>query len=92
MGLPPDRDTRVAKERYPAPRGGNCSAEELNMLVAYDDGGFKITDIPPEQTPFPAHFTETLLLATKLQEWAKERQPGTRWIIVGSGPYSVRSA
>lgn len=61
------------------------------MLVAYDDGGFKITDIPLEQTPFPQHFTETLLLAEKILAWAEERRPEVNWIIASSGPYSVRS-
>jgi hypothetical protein len=69
----------------------NCY-QELSMLAAYDDGGFKITDILPEEIPFPQHSTQTLLLAEKILARAEERRPEVHWVVIGTGPYSTAFA
>jgi hypothetical protein len=57
--------------------------------MAYDDGGFKIKDVPRDETilRFPV---ENQAQAALILEWAqKQRVPDVQWGIVGDGPYGV---
>jgi len=60
------------------------------MLVAYEQHGLQIKEIPEEDIkvflhPIASH-TETLRI---LAEAARQR-PDVRWVIVGLGPWGVR--
>jgi hypothetical protein len=56
------------------------------MPMAYDDGGFKIKDVPTDETillfPIENHAQAALVL-----EWVqKQRVSEVQWGIVGEGP------
>jgi hypothetical protein len=60
------------------------------MLVAYEDRGLQIKDIPAKeitvfQHPFASH-TEALRILAE----AEKQRPDVHWVIVGLGPWGVR--
>ena len=59
------------------------------MLIAYEDLGFTIKDIPTDDTRVPPYPTESLSRAQELMAWAKTQSPTVRWVIEGKGPYRV---
>jgi hypothetical protein len=59
------------------------------MLVAYDDLGLKIKDIPGDDArvgpnPIAAHVD-----AIRIRDAAMAERPEVRWEIVGKGPWGV---
>jgi len=59
------------------------------MLMAYDDGGFKIKDVPMEAARVPLCSIDDRSAAEQILVWAHEHRPGTQWVIVGDGPFGV---
>jgi hypothetical protein len=59
------------------------------MLVAYEDLGFKIADIPPDDPRVPSRSIDTHANAEKVLAWAKVERPEITWRIVGDGPFGV---
>jgi len=59
------------------------------MLVAYDDCGFTIKDIPMEETRVPLHPIESRSDAARILAEAIRRRQDVRWVIKGTGPYGV---
>jgi len=60
------------------------------MLMAYEDCGFKIKDIPTEETRVPLHPIENLADAQRILAEAQRQRPDIQWAIKGTGPYGVR--
>jgi hypothetical protein len=60
------------------------------MLMAFDDGGFKIKDVPTDDPTIPLFPIESHAQAGVILEWAgKQLIPDVQWAIVGEGPYGV---
>lgn len=59
------------------------------MLMAYDDGGLKIKDIPADDTRVPRYPIEKLSTAIWILREARTRRPDMEWTISGKGPYRV---
>jgi hypothetical protein len=59
------------------------------MLMAYDDCGFKVKDVPTEETRLPIHPIENLSDAKRILSEAQKQRPDVRWQIRGTGPYGV---
>jgi hypothetical protein len=60
------------------------------MLVAYEDRGVQIKEIPPEEImtfehPVAGHDEVVRILAE-----AVKQRPDVQWVIVGLGPWGVR--
>jgi hypothetical protein len=62
---------------------------EGKMLMAYEDLGFKIKDIPMEEARVPLCPIDGHAAAVRILEKAKIERPEVSWVIVGSGPYGV---
>jgi hypothetical protein len=60
------------------------------MLMAYEDLGFQIKDIPLEDPRVPPFPIETRADAAKILEKAKSQRPEILWMLEGNGPYRVR--
>jgi hypothetical protein len=62
------------------------------MLMAFDDGGFKIKDVPMDDTRIPRLPIESQAQAVVILKWARDQQvPDVQWAIVGNGPYGVHA-
>jgi hypothetical protein len=62
------------------------------MLMAIDDGGFKIKDVPTDDPSIPLFPIESHDQAVLILEWAKQQPvPDVQWGIVGEGPYGVHA-
>jgi len=59
------------------------------MLMAYEDLGFTIKDIPTDDPRVPAYPIESLSSAQEIIVWARAERPTVRWVIEGKGPYRV---
>jgi hypothetical protein len=59
------------------------------MLMAYEDGGLRIKDIPMEETRVPLYPIESRSDAERILEEAKRQRPDLRWAIKGTGPYGI---
>jgi hypothetical protein len=59
------------------------------MLVAYEDLGFKIKDIPGDDARVPPHPIATHANAVQIRDAAMAERPDVRWEIVGNGPWGV---
>jgi hypothetical protein len=59
------------------------------MLMAYEDLGFKIKDIPADDPRVPLYPIESLSSAEEIMVWARTEHPTVRWVIEGKGPYRV---
>ncbi len=59
------------------------------MLMAYDDCGFTIKDVPMEETRVPLRPIENLSDAERILAEAKRQRPDVHWVIKGAGPYGV---
>ena len=62
---------------------------ERTMLMAYEDCGFKIKDVPLEETRVPLLPMESRSEAERILSEAKRQRPDVRWAIEGTGPYGV---
>jgi hypothetical protein len=63
---------------------------EGKMLMAFDDGGFTIKDVPTDDPTIPLFPIESHAQAGVILEWAGKQQiPDVQWAIVGEGPYGV---
>lgn len=59
------------------------------MLMAYEDCGIKVKDIPTEETRIPVHPIDSLSEAQRILAMAKKQRPDIQWAITGAGPYGV---
>lgn len=63
------------------------------MLMAYEDLGFQIKDIPTDDPRVPSHPIEKLPTAKRILAQAKTERPDLNWKIEGKGkkkgPYRV---
>jgi hypothetical protein len=59
------------------------------MLVAYEDLGLKIKDIPGDDTRVGPHPIATYEDAVRIRDEAVAERPEVRWEIVGKGPWGV---
>lgn len=59
------------------------------MLVAYEDSGLKIKDIPLDDTRVGPESIANLDDAIRIRDEAVARRPEVRWNIVGEGPWVV---
>lgn len=62
---------------------------EGKVLMAYEDLGFKIKDIPTDDPRIPQYPIDSLSRAEEIMAWARKERPTVRWAIKGSGPYGV---
>ena len=62
------------------------------MLMAYDDCGFKIKNIPTDDTRVGPNPIEDLSKAQEILEWAKHERPTVKWTLEGKGPFRVRES
>ena len=62
------------------------------MLMAYDDHGFTIKDIPAEDSRTGANPIQHFSKAKDILEWAENERPTVHWIIEGKGPFRVRES
>jgi hypothetical protein len=61
------------------------------MLMAYDDCGYTIKDVPGGDDSRPgANPIDNLSAAMKILAWAKKISPKANWVLEGKGPYRVR--
>jgi hypothetical protein len=61
------------------------------MLMAHDDGGFTIKDIPSDDARVGESPIRELSAAMKILGWAKKIAPKVNWQLEGKGPYRVRA-
>ena len=59
------------------------------MLMAYEDLGFTIKDIPTDDPRVPVYPIENLSRAKEILAWAETERPAVRWVIEGNGPFRV---
>jgi hypothetical protein len=62
------------------------------MLMAYDDCGFTIKDIPTDDTRVGSNPIEDLTKAKEILAWAKKERHTVHWILQGNGPFRVRES
>jgi hypothetical protein len=60
------------------------------MLVAYEDRGLHIEEIPPGDVGVFLHQIESLDEAKRILAEAIKQRPDVEWLIVGTGPWGVR--
>lgn len=60
-------------------------------MMAHDDGGFTIKDIPSDDARVGASSIRELSAAIKILAWAKKIAPKVDWLLEGKGPYRVRA-
>ena len=60
------------------------------MLMAYDDGGYTIKDVPSQDARVVALPIGDLAAAQKILAWAKKVAPNVNWVLEGKGPCRVR--
>jgi hypothetical protein len=62
------------------------------MLMAYDDLGYTIKDIPTDDQRVVLFPIESLSKAKKILAWARKERPEVHWMIEskGQGPFRVR--
>lgn len=59
------------------------------MLVAYEDPGLKIEEIPLDDSQVGPKPIATLEAAARIRDEAADERPEVRWDIVGAGPWGV---
>lgn len=59
------------------------------MLMAYDDCGFKIRDIPMEESRVPLYPIDNISHAERILTEARRQRADIQWVIKGTGPYGV---
>jgi hypothetical protein len=64
--------------------------ERTRMLMAYEDLGFQIKDIPLEDPRVPLFPIEKRSDAVTILKKAKSQRPEILWVLEGDGPYRVR--
>jgi hypothetical protein len=62
------------------------------MLMAYDDNGFTIKDIPTDDTRVGLYPIDDLSQAKEILVRAKKERPEVRWIIEAKGPFRIRES
>ncbi len=62
------------------------------MLMAYDDHGFTIKDIPTDDTRVRSYPIDDLSQAKQILARAKKERPEVRWTIEAKGPFRVRES
>ncbi len=62
------------------------------MLMAYDDLGRTIKDIPTDDQRVDLYPIETISKAKEILAWAKKERAAARWIIEAKGPFRVRES
>lgn len=62
------------------------------MLMAYEDGGFKINDATTEDARVDPYPIGSLGKAKQILAWAKKERPAAQWILEGKGPFRVRES
>jgi hypothetical protein len=60
------------------------------MLIAYEDRGFHIDEIPAGDIGVFLHPVESFDEAKRILAEAFKRRPDVGWLIVGTGPWGVR--
>jgi len=60
------------------------------MLIAYEDRGFHIDEIPTGDIGIFLHRVESFDEAKRILAEARKRRPEVQWLIVGTGPWGVR--
>lgn len=60
------------------------------MLMAYEDLGFQIKDIPTEDARIPPFPIESRAEAIVILKKAMTQRPDVLWIIEGDGAFRVR--
>jgi hypothetical protein len=60
------------------------------MLVAYEDRGLRIEEIPPEEIMTFEHPVADHDEALRILAEAVKQRPDVQWLIVGLGPWGVR--
>jgi hypothetical protein len=59
------------------------------MLMAYEDLGLPIKDVPIEETRVPLHPIKSYSEAKWILAEAERQRPDIQWTIRGNGPYGV---
>ena len=60
------------------------------MLMAYDDGGYTIKDVPGDDARVGPNPIPDLSAAKKILAWAQKIAPKVKWVLEGEGPCRVR--
>lgn len=60
------------------------------MLVAFDDHGLRVEEIPAQEIMMFQHPIADHEEARRILDEAKKQHPEVQWVIVGSGPWGVR--
>ena len=60
------------------------------MLVAYEDKGIRIEEIPLEDIKVFLHHVDTQDEAKRILAEATKLRPDVQWLVVGIGPWGVR--
>ena len=60
------------------------------MLMAYEDQGLQIREIPPEEIMKFHHPVATYAESRRILDEAAKQRPDVHWVIVGTGPWGVR--
>lgn len=68
----------------------DCSEENHPMLVAYDDKGLQIEEIPDDEIKIFAHQIASHDEALRILAEAEKQRPDVHWLIVKTGPWGVR--
>ncbi len=62
------------------------------MLMAYEDGGFKIKDTTTEDARVDPYPIGSLDKAKQILARANMERPAAQWILEGTGPFRVRES
>ena len=60
------------------------------MLVAYEDKGIHIKEIPVEDIKVFLHHVDNQDEAKRILAEAEKLRPDVQWLVVGNGPWGVR--